>query len=755
MQKFARANLALYDPSVPSRAPPPAPSPPKLRKRLAPASRAAKSVRLKSRATVELRLAIGRDGLGIELGGSAKIGCIEVTELALTLPAVRFPVDVSGGVQRFRHRRGVLERMTLEVTADALAHAAAPKLRGLLGENSPQVWTAVRPWGATIGITDDAAGRSLAFEIAIDAFEDELRFVAFGARGMALHAPAVALAALAIEAMVGRVSRREGVRFAIENAPSRIARALLPEAGARAPDCRGVRFSAITCAADAWILHVSRGAGAEASEEAVRARESATLLREADDARIQGDLERARALDLYCLERAPRHPEVCRRVADIDRIVTGRAEAARAILSDASDPKFSSALLGELALEAHDATAAAAALLRSADEEVSPSLAAIALEHGASVAPNAVEGVMWLDRAIARAPTSARVHWTRAAARIALGRLRDAIADVEEVEAMTRGAAAKHAVWRRAATLCTTAGHPGEARALFERALRFMPDDPESLAGLGGAMIAQGKIARGVALLSRALQQAERARLPSSLTAPHALALARALAEHLGDRPAAIARASSIGNADAEATVARGLEGRWRAALGDKAGASLAFAQMRDLATERDDARAMLLEAATFERTARADFAAAQAHLAVAIRLFPRDKTAGDAYREVSSLLGAPSVIVAGPRAHQEPERDDESLADDLLRRYRAAPTDDRIVDDLATVLTRLGRSHEVLALLAARFEDASPERRAALAPLQIEVLARLEREARSRGHDHEAQLFRDAIAMMGGTLEA
>jgi tetratricopeptide (TPR) repeat protein len=749
---------------VSSRAPP-APLPPKLRKRPAPrAATPPKPARVAARGAVELRLAIGRDGLGIELGGPARLSCLALTELALTLPAVKFPVDVSGGVQRFRHRRGVLERMTIELEAEALARDATPKLRGLLGERSPHVWIVVRPWGATIGIADDDAGSALAFELAIDAFEDELRFSIFGVRGIGLRAPAVALAAQAVAGVLGRGARREGVRFVFESVPAHVTRAVLPDAGARAPDCRGTRFSAITCAANAWILHVSRGAAAESGSESVRAREAAILLRDADDARVAGDLERARALDLYCLERAPRHPEVCRRIADVDRVVGGRAEAARAILADASDQEFSAALAGELALEARDASTAASALLRAADDEIFPTLAALALERGASVAPDAAQALVWLDRAIARAPTSARLHWTRAAARIALGRLRDAIADVEEIEAMSRGVSAKHAVWRRAATLWTTAGHAAEARGLFERALRFVPDDPGSLAGLAAAMIAQGKITRGVQLLARALQQAERARVPSAHTAPHALALARALAEHLGDRPAAIARAAAIGNADREAVMARGLEGRWRAALGDKAGASLAYAQMRDLATTTDDARAMLLEAATFERKARADLPAAQAHLAVALRLFPRDVAVNDAYRKVAGAVGdafqassrgAPDTTASPNTSPSSPPADDEARADELLHRYRASPTDDRIVDELATILTRLGRSHEVLALLASRYEDASPERRAELAPAQIEVLARLEREARARGHDHEAQLFRDAIAMMGGALDA
>ena len=290
-----------------------------------------------------------------------------------------------------------------------------------------------------------------------------------------------------------------------------------------------------------------------------------------------------------------------------------------------------------------------------------------------------------------------------------------------------------------------------------------MPDDAESLAGLGTTMIAQGKVARGVALLSRALQHAERARGKTVDTSPYALALARSLAEQLGDRPAAIARVRTIGSAAREAVMARGLEGRWRAALGDKAGASLAYAQMRDIASSAselgpaDEARALLLEASAFERKSRADVAAAQAHLGVAIRLFPRDPGVASAYRDVNDVLSSPSLpeVAAPPTtAHSNADNDDEARADELLHRYRGAPNDDRIVDELATVLTRLGRSHEVLALLAGRYEEASPARRAELAPAQIEVLARLERDARARGHDHEAQLFRDAIAAMGGAID-
>ena len=69
-------------------------------------------------------------------------------------------------------------------------------------------------------------------------------------------------------------------------------------------------------------------------------------------------------------------------------------------------------------------------------------------------------------------------------------------------------------------------------------------------------------------------------------------------------------------------------------------------------------------------------------------------------------------------------------------------------------MLSRLGRSHELLALLAARLDEADERIRARLAPLHREVLARLEREARERGHDIEAQLFRDALVGLGGAIE-
>ncbi|MGO9000110.1 MAG: hypothetical protein ACLQVI_42830, partial [Polyangiaceae bacterium] len=87
---------------------------------------------------------------------------------------------------------------------------------------------------------------------------------------------------------------------------------------------------------------------------------------------------------------------------------------------------------------------------------------------------------------------------------------------------------------------------------------------------------------------------------------------------------------------------------------------------------------------------------------------------------------------------------------EELTRFLQADPTRDDVVDELAALLVRLGRSLELLALLSARLEDAPPERRAQLLPAQRAVLTRLEEEALAAGRASEAALFRDARLMLG-----
>jgi tetratricopeptide (TPR) repeat protein len=781
-------------------------------------------------ADVALRLAIGRAGVGLELARSARLGCVTVTELTATLPGARFPVDVSGGVPRFRHRRGVLQTLQVEVGGRALERWAAPRLRGLVGTHAPEVWIRVRAAGASVGVAavadpaDEAsrAGPVVAFEVEAIAEQSDLVLIVRGARGTGLPAPATAIAIACVEALLHGLAKREGAMFVIRGGPSGLARALLPEAGARVPASEGVGWTSIGAHSETWLLHAARGAlTASPSEEALRSREAAGMLRDGDEALVGGDHVRARDLYLQVLERAPRHGEVARRILEIDARTPGRAEAALATLVEARQMGGELNLgttPGELLAEVGDLDAAVASLERAGDTEPTPALAARAFEIAACITRDADEAARWLDRAIARAPRSTTARWLRVARRLELGRLEDGLADVEHLDALASGGRAKHAVWMRAGRAWQAAALGAHAGSLFERALRYVPDDPHALAGLGAALVREGRGARGVAVLERALDLVladSRTKSGQGTSAAILLELARALAERLDDLPAAIARVSFIPAAAPEALMARGLEGRWRARLGDMAGSALAFARLRELATSltapagnAEDPRvpaivALLVEAAQVQRTRLNDALGAQRHLAAALRLRPHDAELRRAYRDIGAVIargdgasGASGFDHAaagaadttsfaadeeGSAVHpasgtdraagvdrtqtepavrrlsldltlapEPPSTDDEvrasARAEELTRRLQIDPGDEGASNELALLLELLGRGHELLALLSARLEDATPEQRIVLAPQARAVLGRLAADAQAAGRLEEAALYRAAM---------
>jgi tetratricopeptide (TPR) repeat protein len=746
-----------------------------------------------------LRLAIGRDGIGLELATSAFLECIVVEELTTSLPGTRFPVDVSGGVARFRHRRGALQTLRLVVLARAVERWVTPRLRGVVSATSPDVWIRVGPARATVCVAahpeeegpaaqppDAASGvpAVVAFDVLAVAEGNDLQFVVTNARGAGLPAPPTAIAMACVAAAFGRAADRTGAIFRIRRPAEAAARALLPEAGARVPAADGVCWSAFSVDGDAWVLTAARGSPpAEPATDAVRAREIAVLLGAADDALFRGDLDGARAGYLGALERAPRHAEIARRIADVDARAPGRAEAALAALAEAAQretvfPVEASLVEAELLVRAGDTDAAIARLERGGSTEPAPVLAARSFEMAARLAADPEVQAMWLDRALARSPRVVSARWARVRARLALGRLEDGLADVEFLEALARGRAAKCAVWHRAGQAWQAAGLGEQAGGIFERALRYEPDDPTALMGLGTALAAGGRPARGVALLERALEIAS---AHGEKAFAIEVALARALADHLDDLPAAIAHANTVPSDAPEGAVARGLEARWRSRIGDTTGAALAFARLRDLATSRaptGDAAAareivaFLAEAARFETDVRHDPLAAQRHLAAAIRLDPHDTALRQAYRAAGERRigagrpgddhgfereapgdGTPPAL---PSARAEVDNslqgfgDDPAGAariDDLTRRLQAVPTDSAVADELVRLLEDFGRGHELVALLGARLDEATPDQRPEIVERATTSLHRLLARAMASGRDELAALCRDALA--------
>ncbi len=734
---------------------------------------------------IGLRLAIGREGLGIELARSTSLECVEVVELVVRLPHVRFPFDVTGGVGRFRHKRGQLERVAVEIDARRAARWAEPRVRGLLSAGSCSVSIVPRRTGATVtivapspGLDPSAAegvaidrrsepGAALAFEVALAEAGDDLALVVFQARGVNLKEPATTLALRAVTALVSEHAAREGARFLFRRAAASLARRLLPDAGVRAPEAEGLVLSGAGESDGVLFLAFARGAvPLEGTEEAARAVEGALLTREGDDARLRRELDRARACDLSALERAPRHPEIARRIAELDWYAGGRAEAALATLRDAG--VAGGPLRGELLVEAGEQPSAIASWLAEAERETSPMVSALTYARAAELATDASDALRWLDSAVARAPRLAELRWDRARRRIRAGRLADARADFQELEALCPSRRERHDMLRRAADLYRAVGLSAEAMPLYQRALLYRPDDPVALAGLGVSLALENRAVRAAALLSHAIERAGRVGISTNWME---VELARVLGEHLEDRPAAIARLRSVPDSAHEAIAARGLEGRFRAELGDEAGASLAFARLRERAGREPAAVPWLVEAAAFEE-GRGELAVAQQHLGAALAIVPGDAAVSARFRRIGEAVAAKAGIAkpappppppgqqpqppSEPRPEPEPESEPESerpfdeagaeaRVEALTRTLQGDPSNDAVVDELAMILMRLGRGMELLALLSARLEDALPERRAELLPKHRAVLEQLEREAREAGRGDEADLFKMA----------
>ncbi len=745
-----------------------------------------------------LRLTVTRGALGMELYEPLELGPLEVAALSLTLPGLSFPLDLSGGVPVFRHRRGDLEHLELSAGLDALARWIAPRVRDVLGREvqPPSVWSV--PQGLGVGLSGE--GGALCFDLLWAPVEGDARFVVARARGAGLGAPALGFALRAVDAALGGRAERAGRVLTFPRVGSALGRVVLPALGARAPAAGRVRFGALSADGDlVGVLLDATYPPPALTDEAVRALELAGLTREADEALARGDVEEARAGYLAALERAPRHPELAELVAAIDVAIGGRAEAALGMLVE-SLPATDAGLAGaELLAELGDRDAARDAIQRAADAEVYAPVAALWWQRLSEIAVDAAERLEALDQAVARAPGLQRVRRARFHARLERGDVEGALADAEHLEAAARGSRARHELSRDAAQALFDAGFVRQAGRLFERALRYLPSDATATAGLARSLLDVGRRDRAVALFERAIALGERHGEPE---AGALVDLARLLASELGDLPQAIARVREVPASSPRSIEARLLEARWRAALGDISGASLAFGRLRQTIELASPVEAVwagwLLEAASFERDVQHDVLAAERHLSVALRLAPRDRAVGGAYREVAAMVAARArrqrqgaqddtpagqaaapgqpaddsaghdeapplprtqvgaVILEdapdddGPPSRRAPDgADDEQRVEQLRAALQLDPDNLDVVVELSARLERLGRDHDLLALLSGRLDEAGADERAELEPRLRALLVRLRDQALAESRSSDAELYAGVLARL------
>jgi cellulose synthase operon protein C len=585
-----------------------------------------------------LRLTVTRGALGMELYEPIEIGPVSVERLSLTFAGLRFPVDLSGGVPRFRSRRGELQEIVLRLRLPDLARFAGKRVGEPFGPLVKPL--AVWPIAGGLGVGLVADRSALAFDLLWAADHGSARLVVAQARGVGLAAPALAIALRVCDAVIEGFGTRSGRVITISDVGGRIGRALLPAVGARAPTSAAVSFGDLFQELDELLVALDATfPPSAASDAAIRALELSRLTREADDALAESRLDEAREKLLEALEQAPRHPEIVRSVCELDAAVPGRAEAALGLLVETLPAAAAGGVGADLLLGSGDRAGALVALERGATEEAFAPLAALLLERAAEVDGGA-QVLYYLDRAVAAAPTLARVHQSRLEARLQRGDVHGALADSEHLEAMASGAAARHAACSKAASSLLAAGYVKDAGRAFERALRYMPDDARATAGLGRALLATGLTSRAISLFERAIVLSERRGQPDGQAL---LELSRLLGEQLNDLPQAIARARQVPAEAPEAEPARHLEALYRSRIGDRVGASLAYARMRETIELSGSKSAATLgrlrDAARFEVGERDDPTLAERHLALALRLSPNDVEIAAEYRRVAELL--------------------------------------------------------------------------------------------------------------------
>lgn len=727
----------------------------------------------------KLRLALSRGSLTFEFDKPLVVGGVSVA-LRVVLPDVRFPVDLTGGVARFRHRRGRVESLSLVFELSEVAKKLAVRLRGLLGTALPEVVASPGAHGVQVGVLDPG-GAVLAFDLLAVPERGDVRVIVANARGAGLSQPAEAIAHRAVAAALkGWVTWSDGL-WRAERVASRVARTVLPDFGARAPEATDLAMSIASSPTEGVVTLVAdhEGAPAPIAHVALRALELAGLTDAGDRAAHDGDLEAARRAYVIALENAPRHADIARRLAACDLALGGGEEAALSILVESIEAIEAGEVGGRLLERTGDRAGAYAAFARAASTEPYGPLASAYWLSASRMTHEEAAMAHALTEALVRSPRNVGARWERFELALRRNDLRAARADAEHAESIALGVDAKRAIDAKSGEAFARAGYPADAHRFFERALRYGQSDAAATLGLARAMRDTGRTDRSIDAFARA------ADLSTSGDAVHAeasLELARLMAAVGRDLSLAVARLGSIPDVTQVSVDARLLEAEWRIELRDFTGAARSLERLRAhaerLLPARDGAGWLtpyLKAAATIEETRLSNPRAAVRCLELALSLGSTDRELSRRLAELTPTRGpidVPSVtitrdlpsetqfevpaaaepfaarpFVAEPFAPQlfETEAPEESSpeerVEDLTQKLRANPRDRAVARELALVLDGLEHDMELVALTSARIDE-DPTAAEELEPFRDRAFDRLAEKARREGRPEEASLY-------------
>ncbi len=464
---------------------------------------------------------------------------VTANRLSLLIPGLSFPFDITAGVRGLRHRRHVLSRLKMTVTAEGFERNIHRRLEGS---------QAVRLWACSfetdhiaflVRFGPEDAPVPLSFRLSPALLDDALGFTINRIRPYGpLPVSLITAVAVSVEEMLGVAVR--GLEVSLPSLPKQALMALLPRRGWRLPDYSPVRLRELAFLPDRIVLdfcHPELHEFDRTSPFETEADEMIRLLRHEEnqiagpaDSLLTGKrVTEARRGYAKLLDRDPDNPFVVARLAMIDVLSPHLRETARSLVAQAlarhpGRGDLTAVSLQDAALEG-DASREAALLAAISEDGNSLENLSVSLRHGDLLFPTDLPAA---TKQYERALSSRRDDLT---ALFALLRAKAAGGDAARVRQLApRWIAAHEEASERSVAhlqvgeiILKDLSDPAEAVRHFERALVADPDNLRALFGLAESLREMDEVERAVNHFDRLAQLYRKA----GKSAPAADALSR------------------------------------------------------------------------------------------------------------------------------------------------------------------------------------------------------------------------------------
>ncbi len=477
------------------------------------------------RSHFSLRLEQGLGRLVLSERPVGRLFCVE--DLQLALPEVPSRIDMSGGVERFRHQRSRLERMVLYAEDQDIGRALRARLRG-----GPVTDVEVRALDGELvflGELSEAATPFIARARIEPASVADERVLLVSVYALRIFGPArIAAPLVAAELLrgLGLGERLSGPSLATVDPVDILLLEICAELGWKAPDRRDVRLVESQCTAGRIRLTTARqqkgrvGPRGLALENTSRSRrfladyEAKTLYASTEALIEEGQIERAITAYDRQHEVHPDHPFLVNRLLQLNVTPAGNladaAALAKARLARYPDDLDALCALAVVQQRQGQPNSAAATLSRLAEvaEQTGDTLeaaqarcamAGALAESDPPAAVRALEAALALRRRLPGALRALADLQSRTGDWAAALRTRERLLAREE------DPDARQALFHSLGQVALEqAGDLDAAVGYFERALEAQPEDVEALIGLATAQERAGRVLPAVRTLDRA-----------------------------------------------------------------------------------------------------------------------------------------------------------------------------------------------------------------------------------------------------------